>query len=566
MTLRHRPHRVLYVPLDDRPYNLKAPRLLAQMVDYEMISPPGEMLGRFRVAGQPDELANWLRAHADPGLDCMILSIDMLAHGGLWASRGPTTRTELALERLGILAQLREACPETTIYAFSVMLRLGTVTSSDEAALYLDSLAHHSVLTAKVSQDPDPKARGRLAALERQIPPSVLGEYQAVRRRNHEINLRLARELAEGNLDFLVFAQDIAAEDGVHRQEQAELRKACEELGVAEKTIILPGADQIAMCLLARFVHHHMEKTPGVRVLSSGALEEAPAAPGEHEPLMDSLKSHLELVGVQQLDDDARKPDMVLAINSPVPHGRQALHDPKAARSHRERSRSFLAEAVTVADGRGLAVCDVAFPNGADDIFVQEVISGTPELPQLLTYAGWNTASNSVGSALAHATLRLISLQDKGAFDLARLLGDMSPMRYLSLLDSLISSEQAHIRFLVTRFADDWLYQARIRPRLTDHICNGLRSGVFDLSRSYHQAESLMRDELTQALSDLWIDQFLGHQCVSIGSDLAEDEQNALVLAELEETRLSLPWRRLFEIDVEVDFSVQLVAAGEDAP
>ena len=100
---------------------------------------------------------------------------------------------------------------------------------------------------------------------------------------------------------------------------------------------------------------------------------------------------------------------------------------------------------------------------------------------------------------------------------------------------------------------------------MTDHICDGLRSGVFDLARSYQQAEGLTREELTQAISDLWIDQFLGRSCASIGSGLADDEETSLVLAELEETRLSLPWRRLFEVDVEMDFGVQLVAPDDEA-
>lgn len=560
MTLRHRLHRVLYVPLDDRPYNLKAPRLLAQMVDYEMLTPPVELLGRFRVPGQPEEIAAWVRAHAEAGLDCIILSLDMLAYGGLWASRAATTRTRLAHERLGILRELRDACPETTIYAFSVLLRLGTVTGSDEAAMHLAALARHSMLSDAPTDAGDPKLNAERAALERRIPAPVLGEYLAVRARNHEINLRAVAELAEGNADFVAFAQDSSAERGVHRREQEALQAALDERGVADRALILPGADQIAMCLLARFVHKHMDKTPLVRIITPADADPGRIPPGEDRPWEETLRLHLQLVGAEEADAATRTPDMLLAVNAPAPYEREDLHDPALSRAHRERARQLLSRATRAADGRGLAACDIAFPNGADDIFVREMIAATPDLPGLLAYAGWNTAANSIGSALAQGALRLIALQDKGAFDLARLLGDMSPMRYLSLLDSVISSEQAHIRLLMTRLTDDWLYQARVRPRLTDHICTGLRTGIFDLSRSYHQAESMMRDELTQAVSDLWIDQFLGRRCVSIGSDLPEDEQSALVLAELQETRLSLPWRRLFEIDVELEFDVQLIA------
>jgi len=562
VALRHRPHRILYVPLDDRPSNLRAPRLLAQMVDYEIIIPPVEMLGCFRVPGQPEEIGDWLLAHADSQPDVIILSIDMLAYGGLWASRCPGTRAALAQQRLGLLGQLRAACPDTTIYGFNTILRLGTITSSDEGALHLAALYHHSVLVGRVADKADPEDRRKVAALEREIPASVLGEYQAIRERNQQVNLRAMKETAEGNLDLLVFGQDVAERYGVHRQEQAVIENAVEESGLAGKVFTMPGADELGMCLLARFVHKHMGKTPSVRVLviNPESLRERPC--GEDRPFSDSLRAHIELVGAREAAECDRNPDMVLVVNGPAAYDRADLHDPAVARNHRKRARSFLSGALAASSGRGAAVCDAAFSNGADDIFVQELISATPELPRLLSYAGCNTASNSLGSALAHAALRLISLQDKGAFDLASRLGDMSPMRYLQLLDTLIASEKAHIRLLLTRFADDWLYQARIRPRLTEHICNGLHHGVFDLSGSYAQAESLVRDSLTSSLSDLWIDQFLGRRCVSLGSDSHEEELSTLVLAELEETRISLPWRRLFEMDLEVEFGVQLVASG----
>jgi hypothetical protein len=306
-----------------------------------------------------------------------------------------------------------------------------------------------------------------------------------------------------------------------------------------------------------------MEKSPAVRlvVADESALDQVP--PGEDRPCRQSIEEHLALIGATEARSGGSRCDMVMAVNALPSSDRSELHSPQVARDHRKRARQLIGRAMEACRGRGLAVCDVAFPDGADDIFVQEVISATPSLPSLLSYAGWNSASNSIGSALAQGTLRLISLQDKGAFDLVRLVGDMPPMRYLSLLDSLISSEKAHIRLLLTRLTDDWLYQARVRPRLLDHITTCLRTGVLDLASGHQQAEALLRDELTQAVSDLWIDQFLGRQCVLVGSDIDEDDQTAVALAELEETRLYLPWRRLYEIELEVEFGVQLVAPGE---
>jgi len=39
-----------------------------------------------------------------------------------------------------------------------------------------------------------------------------------------------------------------------------------------------------------------------------------------------------------------------------------------------------------------------------------------------------------------------------------------------------------------------------------------------------------------------------------------EPHRSSLMLAELEETRLRLPWRRLAEVEVGIEFGVELVA------
>jgi hypothetical protein len=70
----------------------------------------------------------------------------------------------------------------------------------------------------------------------------------------------------------------------------------------------------------------------------------------------------------------------------------------------------------------------------------------------------------------------------------------------------------------------------------------------------------MVRDRLAQMAADLWIDRFLGHKCVEIGPP---EDRSSLILAELEQTRVRLPWQRLFEVDLEFDFGVELVAAQD---
>jgi hypothetical protein len=84
-----------------------------------------------------------------------------------------------------------------------------------------------------------------------------------------------------------------------------------------------------------------------------------------------------------------------------------------------------------------------------------------------------------------------------------------------------------------------------------------VRAAVFDLANCHKHAEEVARDRLAHAAADLWIESFLGRDCAEIGT---EAHRSRLTLAELEETRARLPWRRLNEVDVDLEFGVQLEA------
>ncbi|PJF45256.1 MAG: hypothetical protein CUN48_19820, partial [Candidatus Thermofonsia Clade 3 bacterium] len=62
-----------------------------------------------------------------------------------------------------------------------------------------------------------------------------------------------------------------------------------------------------------------------------------------------------------------------------------------------------------IAAGRTCAVVDVAFVN-AGDLALGELLTRMPTLSRLAAYAGWNTAGNTLGCALAHAVIRHLQI------------------------------------------------------------------------------------------------------------------------------------------------------------
>ena len=90
-----------------------------------------------------------------------------------------------------------------------------------------------------------------------------------------------------------------------------------------------------------------------------------------------------------------------------------------------------------------VACADVAYANGADLKLVPLLKRSIP-LERLDGYAAWNTAGNTLGTVVAHATARFLARE----------------------LDLGLESEAAHLEFLLLRFADDWAYQAVVRPQI----------------------------------------------------------------------------------------------------
>lgn len=550
MTLRHRVHRVLYVPLDDRPVNLAMPLLLAGIVDYEMTVPPRTLLGTYHTPGQPEALAQWLLSQTDQP-DCLLLSLDMLVYGGLIASRQPNLPLEVAEGRLRLVRQLRERFPQAALYASSVLCRLDMSMSPEDRLRYGD----HAYPYTRLGDAPE--ARQEVQALLQYLPADLVDRYRQVRRRNHQINRAAVDLVADGVLDFLVLAQDDADTSGFHLAEQEALQAQIERAKVGEKAVICAGADETGATLFSHFVHEHMEDHPQVAVLYLDPAGADRVAPFEDRRFGDNLVAQARVAGVELVEDPGEA-DMVLAISPPVAGPRETTAGCPEYTARRRRLAKFAREIVAVSEKRGVALCDAAVPNGAEVALVEALREAGLTWPQLLSYAAWNTAGNSLGTALAHGTVRLISLRDKAAFDLAQLVTSISPMRYFELLNSLIGAERAHLTLLFTRLVDDWLYQAQVRAVVKERLADMVAEASFELTEAFSRAEGLVREMLTQEASSLWVEEFMGQRAGEIGPP---GRRSALALAELQDTRVRLPWRRLFEVELEFDLGLELTAA-----
>jgi hypothetical protein len=216
---------IAIVPLDDRPCNRLFPQQLASISGCELLLPPRGTLGWFTQPGDCDAVADWLQEYA---ADRLVVSLDMLCFGGLVASRTPAVTAKLALERLEVLRQLRRRRPELTIFAFSIVMRLGSTVVDAASLAAHQAIQAYSQLVDRVERLGEESARRDLEAAAAQLGPAALYAYVSVRRRNHAVNSQAIGLAADGVIDYLVLAQEDSAPVGIHIPELLALRAQVE--------------------------------------------------------------------------------------------------------------------------------------------------------------------------------------------------------------------------------------------------------------------------------------------------------------------------------------------------
>ena len=518
---------LLLVPLDERPINTEYPRLLAAAAGWDARI-PAELLGSRKQPADVVSLGNWLTRNAGrAGTAGAVVSLDMLAWGGLIPSRQSGNDVESALVRLDVLRRLKRQRPDLPILAFSSIQRVSRDDDDGEEpayyrtygrALFRRSELEHRRAAGSITAEDSVELEG----LREGIPSEVWEDQLAIRARTAAVNFEALGLAAEGVIDALVLNQDDTTVWGINVMHRQRLERQVRDRRLADRVFVYPGADEVAQVLIARLAGQVRRR----RVLLSAYFSSRGGADVqtayEDRPLGDLLAVHTSAAGAA-LVPAGKVPDAWVAINSPsvaqgqggatfaLAEGRRQAGFLSAGESEAlERldagvpglDRSLPAFAATTAalvdDRETVSLADVAHVNGADD----ELMSGLAEaglLSGLSGYGGWNTAGNALGSAIALACLAALGADHE---------------------------ELQHA--VVARFVDDWLYQSRVRTRLlADDRFRDLGLGGF------------MTDSQMEAAAELAV-------------QLLDAELNAFGL-EYRLTRLSFPWRRVFEIDYGIE-------------
>ncbi|MHB2016196.1 MAG: DUF4127 family protein [Candidatus Xenobia bacterium] len=484
--------KIAFVPLDDRPCCWRFPEMLADLVGWQMVSAPRELIGRFTTPGQPDALLDWLEA-TRAGCDTVLASAEMLLFGGLVASRMAGR-----LPRPRVARMLRAA---EGGWLTNVLMRVAPTTTAYGDEARVAAVMEYSRRTAAGRATDD---------LARKLPEGYLEAYLEARHRNHEVNRRLLEAAAGGHLGFLLLGIDDSKTVGLNVLERQELEPL-----VSPHSAICPGTDELAHLLMARM--------SGVapRIFATWSVPEARLLTPLYE---DRSYAHLLQAQVRaagaSLADAAENADIHLFVHL-LPEGqKEAAGQTGLGRVPRHVQQFVEQIGTAVQAGQTVAVADLAYANGADDMLMRHLVRHV-SLLELDAFSAWNTAGNALGTALAHATLRCLWKTQRPRASRAE--GE--------------AREGAHLRFMLNRLLDDWIYQSKVRQKA--HLALvPLGVSPYNLGSRWEQVQARVAQEMQKAGTRLFEDAFAGRRV------------NGFQVRPEFELQAALPWPRLFEVDV----------------
>jgi hypothetical protein len=497
--------RIGLLPLDERPVNTHYPAMIARIAGVDLDMPPAEMLSSYRQPARLERLIRWLE-EMSPHHQALIASFEMLGYGGLIAARTSHDPPGEVLARLDVLNRLHQKFPQFETIGFNLIMRISNADSAVEEPEYwaregrrfyqFSQLTHRAELGEDVGTE--------LAKLRAELPEAHIQDFLQRRIRNHAVNLAALQMLANGHIHSLVLSSDDTSRYGLGSSEKNTLVTWADRLGLGEGLLMYPGADEVGCALLARVFNRAAGKQPSFQVVYGMPGGDKITAPYEDGPVAVTIERQIRAVGGRMVNQNA---DLFLAVNPPVP--RRSEWSPEFADEERNARLPFLRQMVDeirwrVVSGQAVVVADVAYPNGADPLLIHLLMERV-DLTRLAAYGAWNTAGNTIGTALAQGCAALLVRSD--------------------------AQKQAQQRFLVHRFLEDWGYQQVVRRETGEWLLN-----TFGKDEPDPQTEPSVIEHIFQGLSD----------CLS---QLPGFGTNWRIVP----GSVRLPWKRLFEVDFELE-------------
>ncbi len=497
--------KILYIPLDNRPITSKQTVEVAEKLGFEVIMPPDELLGNRDELGNPERLWEWLETEADEYKDlrAAVIAADSMLYGSLVGSRKHDYEPQLIAERAARFEEFHDDHKRLPLYVFSSIMRTprtGALSGHEEPEYYrsygADIFRYTALIDKQEIEGLNRREKKEFAFLEKLIPKNALSDWMNRRKKNFDANKLLIDLAKKKNFNYLLLGRDDNAPYSQTHLESRYLTKYGDKLG-KETFQSIAGIDEIGLMMITRAINERLNNVPFVFVRYNWGRGKETIPSYSDVTIEESIDAAIAATGAMKVPSPERA-DFVLAVNT-NPDGKtfeanDAFNDVNA----REGTQYF-AELVNdyVSKNYNVAVADIAFANGSDNALM-EALKERGLLFRLRAYAGWNTATNSTGFVLS--TAMLSKMMPDGAVD----------------------------DLLLTRYLDDWAYQANVRNIMAGQLTWLRGDGYYGKLGDKADAVSGRTTKL--------LERFV--------------ENNLPPFAGSEDMMVVFPWNRMFESDI----------------
>ena len=436
---------ITLLPLDNRPVSYLLPKQIADFSGINLILPEREYLGDKNKGADLNYIERWLNdVRALHGVSLrLIISLDTWMYGGLVQSR----KHNLSLDELrSRVDRYRGLINQTATYGFSSIMRIPNYNSDEEEKSYWKNYGEKvfkwSELTHRVGRGITEDKESNEELIEKwyqsskEIPPDILADYKSHRDKNFTINMLWLELLHENIFKDLIFSCDDSSKYGMNVVEAEFLEKYIRRHNFLKRAKVISGTDEIPLVLMTKALLQTTETKPSISVYFDSDVGKNQIARYEPNPISDSVLNQIDSLGIEIWDH--KKADIILFVH--CADSIQGDHVFKIEPEDTSLNVINLVKEIEKTD-KPFIVLDLAYANGADPKLIEVLLSSKINWDQCYGYAAWNTCSNTIGSALSIGINRWLAEKEE-RFNL-----------------------QEFKKCLITRFLDDYAYQAIIRKK-----------------------------------------------------------------------------------------------------
>ena len=497
--------KTVLIPLDGRPPCTKFVSDLGHLSSVKIILPPNELLGNYTEPAQRSQLMNWLNDNMKKA-DSAIISSDLLIHGGLVGSRIPIGTLNDENGFLDYLETLHKNNSAKALYVYSIIPRLLIADQLIPDSWWQWHLMRWAALQDIQDTFGDPLSFRELQRFVDEIPPEIIDKYSALYRNNGDFNHRLLDTAVKNKIDMLIIGQDDGQPFGLPNLNRNRALFYLEHNNLLNKYHTTRGADELGCLVLAADRNRNWHYAPKVFVEYSSPRVAEITMPFMSCSVGETVNEKITIIG-GKLVNDPLQADFILYVHC----GNDATINLKEKANHLKK---------IVMGQTPVALVDLSANYDIKETIFPHLINNNTPLVRLAAFAGWNTVSNSVGTAVAQASI--FTGQKKRLSE-----KDMPTLYALNL------------QFNLDRFFDDWVYQKTMHYKLS-RLLKIREIDPYALDYDTIKVSHFIKNEMQIYKTTLFYDNLCRYPFYS-------DETKDYYLSSID-IDITLPWERIFEV------------------